>query len=80
VFAGKANATAKSSRLILDALHRAGKRRGRSSVIYRELSLQAVGETLGWRHKKAAYAAGAERLKNALEALCRLSGMGNARQ
>jgi hypothetical protein len=45
--------------------------------VCRELALDRVGETLGWSTRAQAYAAAAERLKMALDALCRLWGIGN---
>jgi hypothetical protein len=46
------------------------------SVACREIRLQEVGYALGWRFRHEAYAAAAERLKDALDELRRIWGMG----
>jgi hypothetical protein len=46
-------------------------------AVCREVALDRVGETLGWSTRPQAYAAAAERLKMALDELCRLWGIGN---
>ena len=45
-------------------------------VACREIRLEEVGYTLGWRFRQQAYAAAAERLKDALDELCRIWGIG----
>jgi hypothetical protein len=44
--------------------------------VCRELALHQVGHSLGWSSRPQAYAAAAERMKLALEELCRLWGIG----
>jgi hypothetical protein len=46
------------------------------SAVCREISLEQVGYSLGWPHRPQAYAAAAEQLKNALDDLCKLWGIG----
>src|SRR5262245_3716261 len=46
-------------------------------TVCREVALDRVGEALGWTTRAQAYAAAAERLKMALDQLCRLWGIGN---
>ncbi len=46
------------------------------STVCREISLQKVGNSLGWSNDRQAYAAAVEQLKNALDSLCKLSGLG----
>jgi len=46
-------------------------------TVCREVALDRFGETLGWTNRAQAYAAAAERLKIALDELCRLWGIGN---
>ena len=45
--------------------------------ICREILLEKVGYALGWTSRAQAYAAAAEQMKNALDELCRLWGVGN---
>jgi hypothetical protein len=44
-------------------------------AVCREISLEHVGYTLGWASRAQAYAAAAERMKDALDTLCKLWGM-----
>ena len=44
--------------------------------VCREIALEQVGYTLGWGSRPQAYAAAAERMKNALDELCKLWGIG----
>ena len=44
--------------------------------ICREIARDKVGYTLGWTSRPQAYAAAAEQMKNALDELCGLWGMG----
>jgi hypothetical protein len=44
--------------------------------VCREIALEQVGYTLGWGARPQAYAAAAERMKNALDELCKLWGIG----
>jgi len=46
------------------------------SAVCREAPLEQVGYALGWGNRAYAYAAAAERLKIALDVLCRLWGIG----
>jgi hypothetical protein len=46
------------------------------SAVCREVSLEQVGYALGWGNRMYAYAAAAERMKIALDGLCRLWGIG----
>jgi hypothetical protein len=46
-------------------------------AVCRETVLEQVGYTLGWNSRPQAYAAAAERMKTALDVLCRLWGIGN---
>ena len=45
-------------------------------TICRELPIDEVGYTLGWTSRPQAYAAAIERMKSALDDLCRIWGMG----
>jgi len=45
-------------------------------TVCREVPLDRIGETLGWTNRAQAYAAAVERLKMALDELCRLWGIG----
>jgi uncharacterized protein DUF6456 len=47
-------------------------------AVCRETALEQVGYSLGWSTRAQAYAAAAERMKTALDELCRLWGIGNA--
>jgi uncharacterized protein DUF6456 len=47
-------------------------------AVCRETALEHVGYTLGWSSRAQAYAAAAERMKTALDELCRLWGIGNS--
>jgi hypothetical protein len=47
-------------------------------AVCRETVLEQVGYSLGWSSRAQAYAAAAERMKTALDELCRLWGIGNA--
>jgi hypothetical protein len=49
-------------------------------AVCRETPLEQVGYTLGWSSRPQAYAAAAERAKTALDELCRLWGIGVARE
>jgi hypothetical protein len=44
--------------------------------VCRELALDQVGYSLGWSSRPQAYAAAAERMKLALDELCKLWGIG----
>jgi hypothetical protein len=46
------------------------------AAVCRELSLDKVGYGLGWSSRPQAYAAAAERMKLALEELCKLWDIG----
>jgi hypothetical protein len=46
------------------------------SAVCREIALEQVGYSLGWGSRAQAYAAAAERMKDALDALCKLWGIG----
>jgi hypothetical protein len=46
------------------------------SAVCREVPLEQVGYALGWGNRAYAYAAAAERMKIALDGLCRLWGIG----
>jgi hypothetical protein len=46
------------------------------SAVCRETPLEQVGYALGWGNRAYAYAAAAERMKIALDGLCRLWGIG----
>jgi hypothetical protein len=46
-------------------------------AVCRESALEHVGYSLGWSSRAQAYAAAAERMKTALDELCRLWGIGN---
>jgi hypothetical protein len=45
-------------------------------AVCREIGLEQIGYALGWGSRAQAYAAAAERMKNALDELCRLWGIG----
>jgi hypothetical protein len=45
------------------------------SAVCREIPLEQVGYALGWSNRTYAYAAGAERMKIALDVLCNLWGI-----
>ena len=45
-------------------------------AVCREIALERVGQTLGWSSRPQAYAAAVERLKTALDELCKLWGIG----
>jgi hypothetical protein len=45
-------------------------------TVCREVALDRIGESFGWSNRAQAYAAAVERLKMALDALCRLWGIG----
>ena len=45
-------------------------------AVCREVGLEQVGYSLGWSSRAQAYAAAVERMKSALDALCRLWGIG----
>ena len=47
-------------------------------VVCRDVALDRVGYALGWNNRHQAYAAAVERMKNGLDALCNLWGMGAA--
>ena len=47
-------------------------------AVCRETALEHVGYTLGWSSRAQAYAAAAERMKTALDELCRLWGIGHS--
>src|SRR5262245_25501464 len=46
-------------------------------AVCREIALEQVGHTLGWSSRPQAYAAAVERMKTALDALCKLWGIGH---
>jgi hypothetical protein len=46
--------------------------------VCRETALEQVGYSLGWTSRPQAYAAAAERMKIALDELCRRWGIGSA--
>jgi hypothetical protein len=46
------------------------------SAVCREIVLEQVGYTLGWSSRPQAYAAAVERMKSALDGLCKLWGVG----
>jgi len=46
-------------------------------AVCREVRLEQVGYSLGWSSRTQAYAAAVERMKSALDALCRLWGIGD---
>jgi hypothetical protein len=46
------------------------------SAVCREMPLEQVGYALGWGNRAQAYAAAAERMKIALDGLCKLWGIG----
>ncbi len=46
-------------------------------AVCREIALEQVGYTLGWSSRAQAYAAAVERMKTALEAACKLWGIGS---
>jgi hypothetical protein len=46
------------------------------SAVCREMPLEQVGYALGWGNRMYAHAAAAERMKIALDGLCRLWGIG----
>ena len=45
--------------------------------VCREIALEQVGYNLGWSSRPQAYAAAAERMKSALDELCKLWGIGS---
>jgi hypothetical protein len=45
-------------------------------AVCREIALEQVGQTLGWSSRPQAYAAAVERMKTALDELCKLWGIG----
>jgi hypothetical protein len=45
-------------------------------AVCREIALEQVGQTLGWSGRPQAYAAAVERMKTALDELCKLWGIG----
>jgi hypothetical protein len=45
-------------------------------AVCREIALEQVGQTLGWSSRPQAYAAAVERMKMALDELCKLWGIG----
>ena len=45
-------------------------------AVCREIALEHVGQTLGWSSRPQAYAAAVERMKTALDELCKLWGIG----
>lgn len=47
------------------------------STVCRELTLDQVGYSLGWSSRPQAYAAAVERMKSALDELCKLWGTGS---
>jgi hypothetical protein len=47
-------------------------------TVCREVGLDRLGSTLGWSSRAQAYAAAVERLKMALDELCRLWGIGGS--
>ncbi len=46
-------------------------------AVCREVVLEQVGYTLGWSSRAQAYAAAVERMKAALDELCKLWGIGS---
>jgi hypothetical protein len=46
-------------------------------AVCREMALEQVGQTLGWNSRPQAYAAAVERMKTALDELCKLWGIGS---
>jgi hypothetical protein len=46
-------------------------------AVCREMALEQVGQTLGWNSRPQAYAAAVERMKTALDELCKLWGIGH---
>jgi hypothetical protein len=46
------------------------------ACVCRELALDRIGYSLGWSSRPQAYAAAAERMKLALDELCKLWGIG----
>jgi hypothetical protein len=46
-------------------------------AVCREFALEQIGQALGWTSRPQAYAAALERMKAALDELCRLWGIGN---
>jgi len=46
-------------------------------AVCREFALERIGQVLGWTSRPQAYAAALERMKAALDELCRLWGIGN---
>jgi hypothetical protein len=46
------------------------------SVVCRDVALEQVGYALGWSSRPQAYAAAVERMRTALDALCKLWGVG----
>jgi len=46
-------------------------------AVCREFGLEQIGQALGWTSRPQAYAAALERMKAALDELCRLWGIGN---
>jgi Domain of unknown function (DUF6456) len=46
-------------------------------AVCREIALEQVGQTLGWSSRPQAYAAAVERMKTALDELCKLWGIGH---
>ena len=49
-------------------------------VVCRDISLEQVGYALGWSSRPQAYAAAVERMKMALDEICRLWGIGTGEQ
>ena len=45
-------------------------------TVCRDVALEQVGNTLGWTSRAQAYAAAVERMRTALDELCRLWGIG----
>src|SRR5262245_62698379 len=46
-------------------------------AVCREIALEQIGQTLGWNSRPQAYAAAVERMKTALDELCKLWGIGS---
>jgi hypothetical protein len=46
-------------------------------AVCREIALEQVGQTLGWSSRPQGYAAAVERMKTALDELCKLWGIGH---
>jgi hypothetical protein len=65
----------KSYREAVDAVGKIGAH-VLDSAVCREISLEHVGYGLGWTLRQYAHGAAAERMKVALDALCKLCGMG----